>query len=318
VTVEYRQDNHFWLVAAAPGWVFHAGPSREMHWISLQGNGAVISAGFREDDIDAINGNAVLYDEHKIVTFGGERSAALSSDYDGGTSSSAVFIVDISAGPGQAAAVRRATSMSYPRSHHNSVLLPSGEVMVIGGKSGRPDLSTAADAVLIPELWDPRTETFTMLKPMTAPRIDYSVALLLLDGRVMSIGGSACGTSCPASQSDYEILTPPYLLQPDGSPAARPVILEAPTKVAAGLPMEVKAVGAASFVLVRMSSVTHTVNNDQRRALPAAISVLGINRYLIFWSEDSGIVEGNYMLFAMNSAGTPSMASVVHISKSAS
>ena len=37
-----------WLVAAASGSVFHAGPSQAMHWISLEGEGAVVSAGDRD------------------------------------------------------------------------------------------------------------------------------------------------------------------------------------------------------------------------------------------------------------------------------
>ncbi len=32
-----------WLVAAASGLEFHAGPSQAMHWISLEGEGAVVS-----------------------------------------------------------------------------------------------------------------------------------------------------------------------------------------------------------------------------------------------------------------------------------
>jgi hypothetical protein len=32
-----------WLVAAASGSEFHAGPSQAMHWISLEGEGAVVS-----------------------------------------------------------------------------------------------------------------------------------------------------------------------------------------------------------------------------------------------------------------------------------
>ena len=32
-----------WMVAAASGSEFHAGPSQVMHWISLEGEGAVVS-----------------------------------------------------------------------------------------------------------------------------------------------------------------------------------------------------------------------------------------------------------------------------------
>ena len=41
----YRADNHAWLFGWTGGTVFHAGPSRQMHWITTTGNGTIASAG---------------------------------------------------------------------------------------------------------------------------------------------------------------------------------------------------------------------------------------------------------------------------------
>jgi Mycoplasma protein of unknown function, DUF285/Kelch motif len=40
-----KSDNHMWLFEAEGGRVFHAGPSKNMHWLNLAGNGSVTFAG---------------------------------------------------------------------------------------------------------------------------------------------------------------------------------------------------------------------------------------------------------------------------------
>ncbi|MGT2489831.1 Kelch repeat-containing protein [Cupriavidus basilensis] len=72
--------------------------------------------------------------------------------------------------------------------------------------------------MLTPELWDPATEKFQKLAAMATPRTYHSVALLLRDGRVLSGGGGLCG-GCTTNHPNVEILTPPYLLNADGSAA---------------------------------------------------------------------------------------------------
>ena len=63
-----------------------------------------------------------------------------------------------------------------------------------------------------------------------------------------------------------------------------------------------------------MSSNTHSVNNDQRR-LSLAFRSTGTNTYAVDVPTNPGwAVPGNYMLFAMNAAGTPSVAKVLRIS----
>ena len=50
--------------------VFHAGPSVQMNWFNLEGDGSQRQAGNRQGG-DMMNGNAVMYDSGKILTCGG-------------------------------------------------------------------------------------------------------------------------------------------------------------------------------------------------------------------------------------------------------
>lgn len=70
----FRSDNHMWLVTAPNGKIFHAGPSRQMHWIDVEGNGTITPSVLRGDDTDAMNGNAVMFDIGKILKVGGSSS----------------------------------------------------------------------------------------------------------------------------------------------------------------------------------------------------------------------------------------------------
>jgi galactose oxidase len=172
-------------------------------------------------------------------------------------------------------------------------------------------------AVYMAELWDPQTETFTRLSAMQTPRNYHSTALLLLDGRVFVGGGGLCGddqTTCN-NHPNAEILTPPYLLNADGTPAVRPVITAAPAMAAPGTVITVKTdTPVATFALIRMSAVTHSVNNDQRRVPLTITGGDPTAGYVLPLPTDTGtLLPGNYMLFALNSTGRPSVATVIQI-----
>ncbi|WP_323122061.1 RICIN domain-containing protein [Burkholderia alba] len=308
----YRGDNHLWLFAQAGGTVFHAGPSSQMNWISTSGNGSIQSAGNRGADPFSINGTASLFDIGKILKVGGAKSYqqnGSASTY----ASNAVYLIDISRGPNQPVSVQRLNGMTYQRAFANSVILPNGSIVIIGGQSV-PMPFTDTSAIMVPEIWDPATQRFNLLKPMQTPRTYHSTAILLPDGRVFAGGGGQCGQGCAQNHLNAEILTPPYLLNADGTAAARPVIQSAPATASRGASIGVSTQSpVASFVLMRLASVTHTTNNDQRR-IPLAMTSSGGASYQLAIPSDPGVVlPGYYMLFALNAQGVPSVSASIQI-----
>lgn len=298
-------DNHLWLFALPNGGVFHAGPGSQMHVISTWGPGSVMSAGTRGDDAYSINGNAVMYDKAKILKVGG---APL---YSGAAASPSAYTIDISAGVN----VTKMAPMVYPRAFSNSVVLPNGQVLVVGGQTYATTFSDA-NAVLVPELWDPMSGVFQQLAPMQTARTYHSTAILLNDGRVFVGGGWQCGYNCTPDHFNAEIMSPPYLLNSDGSAATRPVVTGVPATAAPGSTISVTADSPiVSFALMRNSSVTHSVNNDQRR-IPLNIqssqpSGAGGTYTLQIPVETGTVVPGYYMLFALNAYGVPSVSASI-------
>lgn len=71
------------------------------------------------------------------------------------------------------------------------------------------------------------------------------------------------------------------------------------------------------FALVRLGAVTHTVthtvNNDQRR-IPLTPVSADATTYTLDTPADRGIaLPGKYMLFVLDAAGVPSIAKIVEV-----
>jgi galactose oxidase len=307
----WRADNHAWLFAQADGTVFHAGPSKQMNWITTTGDGTITSAGDRSDSDDAMNGNAVMYDVGRILVVGGATAYQDAGTATNTQATNHAYTLDIGGGPTRPVISGRTSNMAYARAFGNSVVLPDGEVLVLGGQQ-HPQTFTDTGSVLSPELWNPATGKFTVMAPLAIPRNYHSVAVLLPDGRVFSGGGGLCG-SCTTNHLNGQIFSPPYLFNADGSARRRPVIGTAPAKTTTGSAMTVTADSSTlKFVLVRMSAVTHSVDNDQRR-IPLAAVANGTT-YTLQLPDDKGVLlPGNYMLFALDADGTPSMAKTINI-----
>ena len=297
-----RSDNHPWLFTVGEGKVFHAGPSKQMNWFNTSGSGSSLFAGFRGDDDHSMNGNAVMYDVGKILKVGG------APDYKNSFATTRAYVIDVNNG----VTVTKVASMAYARSFANSVVLPNGEVLVFGGQSYALNFDDV-QSVLAPELWNPVTKTFTTLTSMHIPRNYHSVALLMPDGRVFVGGSGLCG-ACETNHPDAQVFTPPYLLNADGSAAVRPTITHAPTSAGYGTAITVNTDSPITrFALVRLSSATHSVNNDQRR-IPLSFDNAGTNAYSLSIPSDRGVaIPGYYMLFGMNNVGVPSVAKIIKI-----
>ncbi|MCU7722172.1 discoidin domain-containing protein [Actinoplanes sp. KI2] len=301
---DYRKDNHAWLFAWKGDKILQAGPSKAMNWYSIDGNGSVSAAGTRSD-ADEMNGSAVMFDTGKILTLGGSPS------YNNSDATADAHLLTIN--DDGTVSVRKVGSMANTRAFQNSVVLPDGKVLVIGGENYAVPFSDNT-AVLNAELWDPTSGQFSTMGTMAVPRTYHSVALLLPDGRVFTGGGGLCGTGCATNHFDGQIFTPPYLLNADGSAAERPEITDAPDSLKNGDGFNVTTGSAVtSFAIVRMGTATHSVDTDQRRlSLPLTINENGTYRLTI--PADPGVaVPGYWMLFALNSKGVPSVGHIVHI-----
>ncbi|KAH8821973.1 putative galactose oxidase precursor [Xylogone sp. PMI_703] len=314
---DFCNDNHPWLFAWKNNSVFQAGPSVAMNWYGTAGNGSHVAAGARAQDHDAMNGNAVMYDAAagKILTLGG------SPWYAGTYSTKAAHVVTLSE-PFAPCRVEAIGTMHYPRAFANAVVLPTGEVFINGGQSFAIQW-TDANATLTPELWNPVTRTFLPMAEMPIPRTYHSTAVLLPDATVLTGGGGLCWAKCAdptANHLDIQVFTPPYLMNPDRSPAVRPRITAVSVKTAvAGSPLSIETdVQVHEFALIRYGSATHSINTDQRRIVlvPEPKPKLGRTSIIsqVRLPDDSGILlPGYWMLFAMNKAGVPSIAETILI-----
>jgi galactose oxidase len=309
----YRADNHPWLIAQPGGTVFQAGPSKQMNWITTKGNGTITGAGRRGTSADAMNGNAILYGVGKILTLGGATAYQDAGSVVDVQATRRAYTINISGGPHRPVVVKRTSNMAYARAFSNSVVLPNGEVLVVGGQQ-HPQTFTDTGAVLSPELWNPATGKFTIMAPEVVPRTYHSVALLLPDGRVFSGGGGLCGDGCTANHPDGQIFSPPYLFNANGTARRRPVIDKAPAKATTGTTITVTTNSATPhFSLIRMSAVTHSLNNDQR-LIPLTPTTVHGHKYTLRLPGSTGVLlPGNYMLFALSANGTPSVAKIINI-----
>ena len=305
----YRADNHGWLFSWSDAWVFQAGPSKAMNWYGTTGSGSVTGVGNRASDGDSMCGDAIMYDavEGLILTAGGSPS------YQDSDATSNAHIIQLST-PQATPTVTTIGNMAYPRAFANGVVLPDGQVLIVGGQSYASPFSDATSQYT-PELFNPTTKTFTQMAPIAIPRNYHSTAVLMLDGTVMNGGGGLCGT-CSTNHWDAQIWSPPYLYTSSGALATRPVINSiSATSIKVGSVLTVNTNSpVTSMSLIRMSSTTHTVNTDQRRIPFTTLTGAGTNSYKITIPGDQGkAVPGYWMLFALNSAGVPSVGKIVQI-----
>ena len=308
--IPFRSDNHMWLFTAPNGLVFQAGPSRRMHWMDVSGNGTVIDTSDR--GYDSMNGNAVMYDIGKLLTLGGAQKYEVTlpeaENDPGAAAHNVAHIIDINGPTPSVKEVR----MEHPRIFSNSVVLPNGQVVVMGG-STKAVIFNDDFAVLEAELFDPETEQFYPLASMKVPRTYHSAGILMKDGRVLLGGGGACGATCPVNHYDVEIFTPPYLLTGSGEPRPlRPVIQSlstgdlVPGDSFSAFMSQNGAESIVSFALVRLGASTHATNCDLRR-IPLQFTRPSSSEYrLSLPGSPNVVVPGTYWLFALDANGTPS------------
>ena len=199
--------------------------------------------------------------------------------------------------------------MSEPRMEMNATILPSGKVLAIGGSTNDEDPTTAS---LNADLYDPVLKTFSSAGVNAYAHLYHSTSLLLPDATVWFAGGNPeQGTYEP----HMEIYQPAYLFNSNGTLATRPTITSAPASIAYGVPFTVQTPNASSIssvVLMRNGAVTHAFNMDQRMV---GLSFTAGSGSLTVTAPSSGDIAppGYYMLFLLNSAGVPSLSTMVQV-----
>ncbi len=235
--------------------------------------------------------------------------------------------------------------MLHPRTFHTSTLLPDGKVLVTGGVpcytghqlvpcygdggQGAVDLNQTKEA----EMWDPATGGWTAMATGAITRSYHSTAILLPDATVL-VGGHGLpdGLRVPpdapndwnnrrrqiTGERNIEIFSPPYLFDAAGNPAPRPVINTVAAEVAYGQSFGLSynnATGINRVAWVRLPSVTHGFNTDQRiNVLQHSVNTLVPNQLTVTAPGDPRkCPPGYYMLFIFNQNNTPSVAKIIRI-----
>jgi galactose oxidase len=316
----WRQDSHAWLMGWKNNSVIQAGPSMKQHWYGIEGEGSVNLAGVRDFE-HAMCAVYVMYDavEGKMFSAGG------APDYNGTMANTRAHITTLGE-PFEPVTNERVPDMALPRVFANAVVTPNGKIIVTGGQRVSMIFTNFA-AVYPTEMFDPETNTWTMLSSEGIPRTYHSISILLADGTVYSGGGGGCPTGGPGrpdfmcgdrnfDHPDGQIFYPPYLFNEDGTKAVRPQITSlGAQEYSAGDVIDFTVAGedVSQFSLIRIGSVTHSINSDQRRVPLNDIERNGDQIHARLPSDYGVLLPGHYYLFAMTSSGTPSIARTVKI-----
>lgn len=223
---------------------------------------------------------------------------------------------------------RATASMRHARFYTYAVLLPDGNVLVLGGQHGKhgheshdvpghdPKSTKTVSveelgrcdptAVREPELFDPKTEQWRELARMSCDRLYHSAALLLPNGCVLVAGSNP---DRRINELRIEVFRPPYLFR-----GKRPTIAGCGEDVGYGGEIRITTPDAGQIdevCLMRPSSTTHCLDTDQRYVgleFRADESVL----YARVPRDHAVAPPGYYMLFILRE-GIPSVATFVRL-----
>jgi hypothetical protein len=289
------------MFLAPDGRVFLAGFPATSAFLDPSGTGAWSPVGDRTV-ADRRMGSAVMYAPGKILYAGG-----------GDPPTSSAEVIDLTE---PSPAWHAVAPMHFPRRQMNATILPDGQVLVSHGTSG-PGFNDVAHPVLESELWNPASRTWSIMAREAAGRTYHSTALLLPDGRVLSSGsGEGGGIPFESSVRTAQIYSPPYLYDPDGTLARRPVLTSAPARLGYGSSFTVQSADAATIhrgTLIRLSSVTHAFNQSQL-ILPLGFTATGTATLSAELPANHSLAPpGPYMLFLIDDRGVPSRARILTI-----
>jgi len=200
--------------------------------------------------------------------------------------------------------------MTHARINVNPIILPDSTVLIIGGHDHHK-WETGSTVSKICEIFNPTTNSFSVVDSLTEPRTYHSAALLLTDGSVMVAGGVDPTRSEPViggalNIKTFEIYRPPYFFK-----GTRPTIvsiskdgLTSATDFDHGDDLIIDftvAAGAniSEVGLMRLGAMTHHTDSEQRYVevsfnqvsplqctIPADPMVLPPGPYMVWIKDD--------------------------------
>jgi Galactose oxidase-like, Early set domain/Kelch motif len=189
------------------------------------------------------------------------------------------------------------------RRNVNTVILPDGDLLAVGGNNDGASNGYHHESVL----YTPATNTWTPVAAQGQPRGYHSTAILLPDARVLSAGDDT--TPGGGWENDIaEIYSPPYLFK-----GPRPSITSAPRAIKWGSPFTIGTTDQVSrAVLIAPGATTHA-NDMNQRHVELAISPTAGGIQAIAPPTANVAPPGPYMLFLLNAQGVPSVSRFVQV-----
>jgi Domain of unknown function (DUF1929) len=204
----------------------------------------------------------------------------------------------------------------------SAVALPDGSVLETGGS-----LHPRTDNVHEASIFDPSTNSFTSVASDPVGRNYHSEALLLPDGRVMTLGSNPSNpvTGEESFETRVSIYEPPYLFKGE-----RPVLheIDGEENSLVGSITKTKqweygtehilsysspSSEIKSAVLIRPAAVTHSSDPNQREVTLPITSDQNGALTVSLTENDNLAPPGYYMVFLVNAKGVPSIAKWVHV-----
>jgi galactose oxidase len=309
--------------------VFMAGPQATSQFLNLNTKAweplrtpdnkfqAMRSGGVRE------YAASVLYDVGKIMYFGGGTNPP----------TDIVQVIDLNADKPEWTTPILKTKFKSPRQQCSTTVLPDGTVLLTGG-TGASDfnnlgfddngqrLSNVPLPIHTPELWNPETGAVTVMAPEDDDRCYHSIALLLLDGRILSAGGGEWAPKDNKPNADRfslktaQVFSPPYLFDINNLPATRPTFTipkivfsyNEPIDATVGTNDKIKRVS-----WIRLGSVTHCTNFNQAVVFQKDPPQAGTRVSITSPASSNIAPPGHYMLFLLNTSNVPAIAQIVRL-----
>lgn len=234
--------------------------------------------------------------DQKVMIIGGGSKFTI-----GGKTTETVYIVDFKE---PSPTYRQAPSLSSPRMHVNAVILPDRTVFVCNGST----IGENTDLALLPsEIYDPATNSWTVVGAQGVPHVYHSIALLLPDGSVVTGGGTPTGA---CNELRMQVYKPSYMSQP------RPIIQSIPKKIGYGAKFTVQTPQAQNIKwvnLIRPSATTHSCDTEQR-LVDVRINSKNISSLDVKVTSNRNLAPpGWYMLFITDTNNIPSVASWIQL-----